>query len=212
LDPLATGLLILAVNNGTKKLELLLGSDKCYTFTIKLGETTSTYDSQSEIESRSENWVNVKEEDIQNEIKKNFTGLISQTVPIFSALKVKGQKLCDLARKDKDAKVDLPVREINIYSLKMDKFEGQFIDFTVVCSKGTYVRSIAHDLGQNLGVGAHVTKLQREKISNFSIEDSFKLSDIDQILKNESKGINNEILNIENNQNVLKEEKEQSNN
>jgi tRNA pseudouridine55 synthase len=97
---------------------------------------------------------------------------------------LKGKRLCDLVREDKDIKLDLPVRKITIYELKLEKFEGQFIDFTVYCSKGTYVRSIAHDLGKKLGVGGHVVKLQREKISNFSINDSLSLLELENLIKN----------------------------
>jgi len=188
LDPLATGLLILLIGKDyTKQQDKYLKQDKTYLCTAKLGLTTDSYDIDGEVLNQ-EVWEKV------SKITKNqlfdlipeFRGEIVQRVPIFSAVKQQGKKLYELARlakKDPEVKkqVDellqnLPSRDVNIYGLELtdfvvdnDKKEILF-SFEVSCSSGTYIRSLAHDIGQKLGVGATVVSLRRTKIGNFSID------------------------------------------
>lgn len=188
LDPLATGLLILLIGRKfTKRQDKYLKQDKTYLCTAKLGLTTDSYDIDGEILNQAD-WELVSKITKKNilNVLADFTGQISQKVPIFSAVKQEGKKLYELARLAKnDQKIknqvdellkNLPSRDVNIYSLELidfmvhkDKKEVLF-SFKVSCSSGTYIRSLAHDIGNKLGCGATVVALRRTKIGDCSID------------------------------------------
>ncbi len=166
LDPLASGLMIMASGKATKFLDAFHFLDKTYQAEIELGKISSTFDSEGDIRTEEPKEEPTKEQ-IRGILKKNFTGNILQTPPIFSAKKINGQKAYDLARKNKEVKLK-PVK-INIPSIKIIKYKYPFLTLEINCSKGTYIRSIAHDLGQKLDTGGILTKLTRTQIGPFEL-------------------------------------------
>ncbi|WP_422861020.1 tRNA pseudouridine(55) synthase TruB [Flagellimonas sp. S174] len=165
LDPLATGLLVICTGKFTKKIPELQGQIKEYTGTITLGATTPSYDLETEVD-HTYPTSHIKEEDIQ-EILPNFIGKIEQQPPLFSALKKDGKRLYEYAREGKQ--VEIKSRVIEIHTFEITRFDIPEIDFRVVCSKGTYIRSLAHDFGKALNSGAHLTMLRRTKIGDFNV-------------------------------------------
>lgn len=165
LDPLATGLLPICFGEATKFSSFLLDADKEYIATIKLGIATTTYDAEGEITSI--NRVTNSTLEIADCIQ-SFLGVITQYPPIYSALKVKGRALYDYARNNEE--VEIKSREIIIHELELIKFitEDEFT-LRVLSSKGTYIRSLAHDIGQKLGCGAHLSGLTRTKTNHFNL-------------------------------------------
>ena len=168
LDPLATGLLILCTGKLTKKIETYQAQVKEYTGTITLGTTTPSYDLETEVD-QTFDISGITEEDIQDNTK-HFIGEIQQQPPIFSALKKDGKRLYEYAREGE--KVEIPKRTITISEFKITKIDVPNIEFRAVCSKGTYIRSLAHDFGKSLNNGAHLSALRRTKIGGFSVEDA----------------------------------------
>jgi len=168
LDPLATGLLILCTGKLTKKMETYQAQVKEYTGTITLGTTTPSYDLESEVD-QTFDISGITEEDILDNTK-HFIGEIQQQPPIFSALKKDGKRLYEYAREGE--KVEIPKRIITISEFEITKIDVPNIEFRAVCSKGTYIRSLAHDFGKSLNNGAHLSALRRTKIGGFSVEDA----------------------------------------
>jgi len=177
LDPLATGLMILAIGKMTKKIHLFQDLDKVYSGSIKIGCTTKTYDSEGDEENHKDISM-VTEEDILNRTK-NFIGEISQKPPIYSAIKVGGQRLYKLARKGES--IEIPIRKVKVFRFEITKIELPEIQFVIECSKGTYIRSIANDFGQELGTGAYLNSLRREKIGSYDVANALTLEDIIKI-------------------------------
>lgn len=181
LDPLATGLLIILVGRQyTKRQDEFLKQDKQYQVTIKLGIETDSYDSDGQVvkEALLPDLKKITKKDILVNLK-NFQGEIKQTVPSFSAVKIKGKKLYELARKKQTIDA-LPVRKVNITNLELLNFnkENNEIELLVDCSSGTYIRSLAHDLGIALGVGGHVVELRRTKIGKLSVNQAVSLPNL----------------------------------
>ena len=180
LDPMATGLLIICTGKFTKKLNEFQDLGKVYTGTITFGGTTPTYDKESDVDTVFP-FDHITKSLLLDAIP-NFTGKIAQIPPMFSAIKIKGQPLYKLARRGE--KIELKPRNIEIYSLKFTRIELPEVDFEVHCSKGTYIRSLAHDLGQYLNSGAHLSKLVRTKVGDFTLEHAWDLPDlVDEINK-----------------------------
>jgi len=175
LDPLATGLLILALGQGTKILEYLVGFDKEYEVIAEFGKESDTYDADGEIEVVDDETVFTTAQ-IEKVIKKKFLGNIKQVPPKYSALKVKGEKACDIMRKG--GKVELVPRDVKIFAFTPLKYQWPYVFFRIKCGSGTYVRSLVHDLGNELGCGAYVKGLRRIKVGNFSVKDASKLENI----------------------------------
>lgn len=174
LDPMATGLLLICAGPYTKRLQDLQGMDKVYSGTITLGAVTASYDADSP-EENPEPWEHLSDEDILREIS-TLTGDLLQLPPIFSALKVNGQRAYNLARKGQEVK--LAARPVTVHSFDLIKRDGRFLTFRVHSSKGTYIRSLAHDLGQKLGCGAYLSGLQRDAIGPYALESSLSISDM----------------------------------
>jgi tRNA pseudouridine55 synthase len=168
LDPLATGLLIICVGKNTKKIAEYQGQAKEYTGTITVGGTTPSYDLESEINETFPT-EHITDELI-HETTKQFLGEIDQKPPIFSALKKDGKRLYELARAGEE--VEIPSRKITISAFEITRINLPEIDFRVVCSKGTYIRSLAHDFGKALQSGAHLSALRRTKIGDFDVKDA----------------------------------------
>jgi tRNA pseudouridine55 synthase len=174
LDPLATGVLIVCLNEATKITGYLADLDKEYIMTAKLGETTDTYDAEGPAVRRVGK-VNVGLSEIEEALAR-FTGEIQQVPPMYSAIKREGKPLYELARQG--IEVERKPRKVTISSISILKFESPFLTVRVACSKGTYIRSLCHDMGEALGVGAYVTELTRTRIGHFSIENAATLEEL----------------------------------
>jgi len=174
LDPNATGLLIIVLGRGTKLSEKLMGDDKVYEGTIKFGEATNSYDCDGEIISTAPVPPLTLEQ--LNGAAATFVGDQMQTPPMVSAIKIKGVPLYKLARKG--IEVAREPRLVHIYTCRFTNYEPPLGQFKVACTKGTYVRSIAHELGQKLGCGAHLAALRRTVSGKFDVADATKLDDI----------------------------------
>ena len=173
LDPLAEGLLICGINKGTKLSEKFLNLDKSYFSKIKLGIQTTTDDSEGKI--IEEKKIQVSEEEII-EMTKAFEGESKQKAPFFSALKYKGKPLYKYAREGK--LIEKEPRDIKIYEILNIAVENAFVSFEISCSKGTYIRSIARDLGIKLGCGGHLVELVRLSQGKFELKDAKKVDDV----------------------------------
>lgn len=179
LDPLATGLLILGCGRGTKELSEYQGLNKIYTGTIKIGAITKTDDAEGDEEDVKE-VSHITLNDIMS-AKEKFTGKIMQKPPMYSAKHVKGKRLYKLARKD--VKIEVPEHEVEVHKFDITNYESPFIQFEIECSKGTYIRSLARDLGNELGVGGYLAELRRTAIGKYNVEDSFTIDEFSEILK-----------------------------
>jgi tRNA pseudouridine55 synthase len=176
LDPNATGLLIIVLGRGTKLSEKLMGDDKVYEGTIKFGEATNSYDADGEIlETKPVPPLALEQ---LNELAAAFIGDQMQMPPMVSAIKMNGVPLYKLARKG--VEVEREPRLIHIYNFRFTKYAEPLGEFRLACTKGTYVRSIAHDLGQKIGCGAHLSTLRRSVSGKFDVADATAL---DAVLK-----------------------------
>ncbi|HAK89535.1 MAG: tRNA pseudouridine(55) synthase TruB [Nitrospirae bacterium GWB2_47_37] len=176
LDPIATGLLLICTNEATKIAPFLSGLDKEYIVTMKLGESTDTYDSEGRVIKQFEiSNLRFQMEDIKGIVQK-FTGEIEQIPPMYSAIKFSGKPLYKLARAG--VEVERKPRKVTINAAEIAAFEPPFVTLKVSCSKGTYMRSLCNDIGESLGVGAHMTGLIRTRIGNFTIENSARISEL----------------------------------
>ncbi|QGY43545.1 tRNA pseudouridine(55) synthase TruB [Maribellus comscasis] len=171
LDPLATGLMILCTGKATKKIEELQLGKKEYFATFKIGATTPSFDMETE-EDKTFDYSHVNEKLIF-EVLKKFEGETEQVPPVFSAVKVKGKRAFEYARNGEELK--LQAKKIVIERIDIESVELPFIKIKVVCSKGTYIRALARDVGEELNCGAYLTNLRRTKIGNYRIEDAVKV-------------------------------------
>ncbi len=171
LDPLATGLLIICTGKQTKEINTYQGQIKEYTGTITLGETTPSYDLETEVnETFATEHIT---EALLKETTQQFIGDIQQKPPIFSAIKKDGKRLYELARKGETT--EIKSREITISEFEITNINLPKVDFRVVCSKGTYIRSLAYDFGNALNSGAHLSALRRTKIGDFSVDNAVSI-------------------------------------
>jgi len=175
LDPLATGLLILCTGKMTKRIEEFVGQEKEYTGKFVIGQTTPSFDLETEV-TEAKDISGITEENIRTAVNK-FVGLIDQTPPAHSAIWVNGQRSYDLVRKGKE--VELKSRQVMVSEFEITRIEKPEIYFRIVCSKGTYIRSLARDLGEALGVGAYLGELCRTRIGEFRLEDAKTIEEID---------------------------------
>ena len=171
LDPRASGVLVILIGPAVRLSEYVSASDKRYQATIRLGTSTDTYDSEGEI-TDSFDEIDITEEQF-DEVLQDFIGEMEQVPPPYSAVKVKGRKAYEMARKGED--VDLEPRMINVYSLEVLEWAPPEAVIDVYCSSGTYVRSLANDLGKKLGTGAHLVGLRRTKSGRFTLRDAVPL-------------------------------------
>lgn len=178
LDPLATGLMVICTGKETKNIEKYQAEPKEYMAQIKLGETTPSYDLETEINAKYlvehiDKWMIIN-------ILEGFTGIQMQIPPDYSAKFVNGTRAYKLARKGKT--LDLQPKEITIYSISLISFDMPIIQIRVQCSKGTYIRALARDIGSKLGTGAHLIGLKRTSIGNFLIKDALSIEDFERNL------------------------------
>lgn len=172
LDPLATGLLILCTGKKTKEIELYQGQEKEYTGTFRLGVTTESYDLERPVNATFP--VEHITEQAIHAVVQQFTGKITQFPPPHSAVKIDGKRAYKLARKGKD--VAIKARDVEVSAFEITHIQFPVVSFRIVCSKGTYIRSLAHDFGKALQSGACLESLTRTRIGNFKLEESMELS------------------------------------
>jgi tRNA pseudouridine55 synthase len=168
LDPLATGLMIICTGKETKNIDNYQGLCKTYITTIKFGESTPSFDLETEVD-KSLPYDHITIDGLEA-VLKQFTGRLEQVPPMFSAINVNGQRAYQLARKGEV--VELKKKNIEVYSIKIIDFSLPYVKVEINCSKGTYIRSLARDIGEALETVAHLTELERTKIGEFSIEDA----------------------------------------
>jgi tRNA pseudouridine55 synthase len=176
LDPLATGLLIICTGKSTKKIDSYQAQYKVYEGTFRLGATTPSFDAETETD-QTFSLENLSPALINATVEK-FVGDIEQTPPIYSAIKVDGQPLYKKARQGKAAEVKIKKRNVHIYSFEVDTSNFPDIDFRVKCSKGTYIRSLAHEFGQALNNGAYLTRLVRTHIGEHALANAWNLPEL----------------------------------
>jgi tRNA pseudouridine55 synthase len=179
LDPLATGLLIICTGKQTKEIDIYQGQIKEYTGTITLGGTTPSYDLETEIDEIFS--IEHISEELLKETTKQFIGEIQQKPPIFSAIKKDGKRLYELARKGETT--EIKARTVTVSEFEITNINLPKVDFKVICSKGTYIRSLAFDFGNALNSGAHLSALRRTKIGAFSVDKSLSVDAFIENLK-----------------------------
>lgn len=176
LDPMAEGVLLVCLGNATKMCELLTEKNKSYTCTMLLGSTSDTEDASGVVEKVTDCYPG--ESEVAQAVM-GFVGDYMQIPPMYSAIKVNGKKLYELARQGQV--IDRAPRPVTIHSIDIKKLELPRVTFDVVCSKGTYIRSLCRDIGEELGCGALMESLVRTEVKGFKIEDSLKLSDVERL-------------------------------
>lgn len=174
LDPQATGVLLVCLNEATKVTRFLMDMDKQYKARIKLGERTDTYDAGGRVIETKD--ISFLSDTDLFETVQTFKGVITQKPPMYSALKIGGKTLYKLARKG--IEIDRPDRTVHIYDIRITSVDIPYFDVTLSCSKGTYVRSLCDDIGIKLGTGAHMTSLERTAVGFFHIKDAFSFDDL----------------------------------
>jgi len=172
LDPLASGLVLLCTGKATKKIEELQLGEKEYLATIKIGATTPSFDLETEEDSTSD-YSHVTLELVEETIQK-FIGEIDQVPPVFSAVKIKGKRAFDYARNGEEVKLN--AKRIVIRSIAIERFNAPELKLRIACGKGTYIRSLARDIGKALNCGAYLTGLKRTRIGNYNLDDAFKVN------------------------------------
>ncbi len=178
LDPLATGILVLCIGKKTKEINKIQEENKTYLATIKVGESTPSFDRETEIDNTYPT-SHINEELIMDSIK-SFRGKSEQTPPVYSALKIDGKRLYELARKGE--KIIPKKREIEIFKFNLLNFKNLEIDCEIECSKGTYIRSIASDMGKKLDSGAYLKYLERYSVGEYSIKNCLQIDEIKDLI------------------------------
>ncbi|MEH0155320.1 tRNA pseudouridine(55) synthase TruB [Limibacter armeniacum] len=179
LDPLATGLLILCTGKMTKQIQFIQAEEKEYIGQMVIGQTTPSHDLETEVE----NEQDISHITVENlhELLPRFTGKIQQIPPAHSAIKVNGKRAYSAARQGKEIKLD--PREVEIRELEIINVDFPKVDFRMVCSKGTYVRSFVRDFGEALGAGAYMSALKRTRIGEYKLEDAYQLEEFIDIIQ-----------------------------
>ncbi|GJM32444.1 MAG: tRNA pseudouridine synthase B [Saprospiraceae bacterium] len=180
LDPMATGLLIICTGALTRKLSEFQGLPKIYTGTFKMGATTPSFDTETPVDETFP--IDHLTTDLLEDARKKFLGHLEQLPPMFSAIKVDGQPLYKKARKGQV--VEVKARPVEIFNFDLTRIELPEIDFLVKCSKGTYIRSLAHDFGKAVNCGAHLTALRRTAIGPFLVQNAWNLDDLVDYIEN----------------------------
>ncbi|WP_352422434.1 tRNA pseudouridine(55) synthase TruB [Proteiniphilum sp.] len=179
LDPLATGVMILCTGKKTKLIESLQAGTKEYIAQVRLGATTPSFDLETAVDAEYPT-VHISREMVE-EVLQRFTGTIEQVPPVFSAVKVDGKRAYELARKNKD--IELKPKLLVIDNIELISYNMPDITIRVVCSKGTYIRALARDIGTALHTGAHLTGLRRTKVGDITVDDCLTMDDMDRFLE-----------------------------
>ncbi len=184
LDPMATGLLICLVGKATKQMESFMNLPKTYEGVIRLGEKTPSYDAETEVTERVD-VSHLSDVDINRAVAQ-FTGEIEQVPPMYSALKVGGERLYKKARRGET--IERKRRKVTITTFEVSPVNGRDLSFCISCSKGTYIRSIAHDLGEVLGVGGHLVALRRTAIGSFNVNTAWSIDMLEEAFEQRHSG------------------------
>ncbi len=179
LDPLATGLLILCTGKATRTISEIQDQPKVYETTVKFGESTPSFDAALEPDAAAE-WTHINRQKIEEVLQSQFYGTILQTPPVYSAIKVDGERLYKKARRGE--KLTPPPRQVTIHNIEIINCNMPELQLRVHCGKGTYIRSIAHDLGLALDSRAHITMLKRTSIGEFSVDKAMLPKELDKLL------------------------------
>ncbi|MDE6226659.1 MAG: tRNA pseudouridine(55) synthase TruB [Muribaculaceae bacterium] len=179
LDPLATGVLLICTGRATRRIEELQAGDKEYVATIRLGATTPSYDLETEIDATYP-WEHITREAVE-EMLPRFTGRIMQVPPVFSAVKIDGKRAYNLARKGRE--VELKAKSLEIKEMELLRFDAPEMEIRIVCSKGTYIRALARDMGEALGSGAHLTGLRRTRVGKVKVEDCLSVEEAVKLIE-----------------------------
>jgi tRNA pseudouridine55 synthase len=179
LDPLATGLLIICTGKMTKQIDTFQAEEKEYTGTMVLGATTPSYDMETEPDNKFD-ISQLTEQQLRNNCEQ-FTGDIQQYPPAHSAIKIDGERLYEKARRGEE--VELRLRNVTISEFELTRIELPEIDFRVVCSKGTYIRSLVNDFGATLNNGAYLSKLRRTRSGNYKVEDAWEVMELVNMIR-----------------------------
>lgn len=174
LDPFATGLLVLLIGKGTKRANEFLKLDKRYEATICLGKVSTTGDIEGEV-TNVRQMITPSLPQIQ-QVVETFIGEVEQRVPVYSAVKIKGQRAYNLARKGQ--KVEMPVRKVQIYSIKILEYNWPELKIACHVSSGTYIRTLGEDIGEKLGVGGYLTALRRTEVSEYKVSEAMTLAEL----------------------------------
>jgi tRNA pseudouridine55 synthase len=174
LDPLATGLLIICVGKMTKRIEEFMGQEKEYTGKFVIGQTTPSHDLETDLSEAKD--ISGIDSQLLTETTKGFKGKISQVPPMHSAIRVGGKRAYEFARKDQE--IELKPREVEVKEFEITSVNLPEVSFRIVCSKGTYIRSIARDFGNQLGVGAYLSELCRTRIGSFHLKDALTIDEV----------------------------------
>ena len=185
LDPLASGLMIICTGKSTKRISELQESDKEYVARFHLGKTTPSFDLETEVD-RTYETGHIDKELIINALK-HFEGEFDQVPPVFSAKNIRGKRAYDYARKGID--VELEPRRVIFHKLELQEFNSPEVTIRILCSKGTYIRSFARDMGEYLKSGAYLSGLERTAIGNYKLEDAMQINDFEQLLSSFSGNI-----------------------
>ena len=181
LDPLATGVVVVCTGKATKTIDEVQKGLKHYVTTLKLGETTPSFDLESEVDARYP-WEHITREVVE-EALKTFEGEIDQIPPLFSAININGTRAYKIARKGEEA--ELPAKSIYIESIELTAFEPPLLTLEITCGKGTYIRALARDLGEALGSGAHLTELRRTRVGDFTLDGAIAPEEIESYILSE---------------------------
>ena len=179
LDPMATGVLLVCTGRATKHIDELQAGRKEYVATLRLGATTPSFDLEKQID-KLYPYSHITEEDVRR-VLAGFTGIIMQVPPVFSAVKIDGKRAYNLARKGEEP--ELKAKPLQIDELELLRYDLPIIQIRVLCSKGTYIRALARDIGKALGSGAHLTSLRRTRVGAYSIADALPIDRTMEVLK-----------------------------
>ncbi|MBQ2321280.1 MAG: tRNA pseudouridine(55) synthase TruB [Bacteroidales bacterium] len=186
LDPLATGLIIVCTGRATKTLQTLTDHDKEYVATLKLGATTPSFDGETEVDATYPT-AHIDLPLVEKTLRENFTGRIDQVPPTFSAIRVDGHRAYEYARKGRHDEIELASRPVEISLMEIADFAPETMTLTlrIGCSKGTYIRSLARDIGAALGSGAYLTALRRTRVGDVSVEQAMTMEQVEDLIRNQ---------------------------
>ena len=185
LDPLATGLIIVCTGRATKTLQTLTDHDKEYVATLKLGATTPSFDGETEVDATYPT-AHIDLPLVEKTLRENFTGRIDQVPPTFSAIRVDGHRAYEYARKGRHDEIELASRPVEISLMEIADFAPETMTLTlrIGCSKGTYIRSLARDIGAALGSGAYLTALRRTRVGDVRVEQAMTMEQVEDLIRN----------------------------
>lgn len=187
LDPLATGLIIVCTGRATKGLQAMMDHDKEYVATLKLGATTPSFDKETE-EDATYPTAHIDRELVERVLREQFTGHIDQVPPTFSAIRVDGHRAYEYARKGRHEEIELASRPIEITAMEVEDFDPGLMELRlrIECSKGTYIRALARDIGAALGSGAYLTALRRTRVGGVTLDGALTMEQVEELIKSQA--------------------------